>query len=250
MVIAYLTYDTCSLRACTLTCYSWYIAAVPHLHQTLICPTHSLQEDRNLRFLSLIKRKSLGLLPLVKTLWVIGDNIHHVAVSLWPPNWHILLPLFRFTNINQLRIDYPDIHNLLPWVQPRHKHFLPALRALALKEPKGSRREIIYFIGLFQHLQDLKLYDWADHRKELVGNSRLTPPFVPPLQGSLTVRRSTGVNHLRDMINLFGGLRFRHMNLFQVDGMQLLLSACAETLESVALDPTDPRGERLCPRSA
>jgi len=35
IIIAYLRYDTRSLRACTQTCHSWYIAAVPHLHHTL-----------------------------------------------------------------------------------------------------------------------------------------------------------------------------------------------------------------------
>ena len=52
---------------------------------------------------------------------------------------------------------------------------------------------------------------------------------------------------LKDVIDLFGGFRFCHMDLFQVDGMRLLLGACAKTLESVVLDPTDPRGERLSP---
>ena len=50
------------------------------------------------------------------------------------------------------------------------------------------------------------------------------------------------------MIQWFGGIRFRHMNLFSVNGMQLLLGACAEPLESVALSPIDPRGEQPYPK--
>ena len=36
IIIDYLTYDAHCLRACALTCYAWYIAAVPHLHHTLV----------------------------------------------------------------------------------------------------------------------------------------------------------------------------------------------------------------------
>ena len=55
----------------------------------------------------------------------------------------------------------------------------------------------------------------------------------------------TRVGILEDMIGLFGGLRFRGMDLFFVHGMRLLLDACAETLETLKLYPNDPRGEEL-----
>lgn len=248
-VVAYLTYDTCSLRACTLTCYLWYIAAAPHLHRALICPAHSLPQDRYTWPLPLIEREKLGLLPLVKTFWVRGDITHRVAFSPLPPSWHILLPLFRLTNINQLRIDYLDIPSFIPCIQLYPGHFLPTLRGLALTDPNGSCREIIYFIGLFQHLQDLKLYVWRIHREEPVGGPTLIPPFIPPLRGLLTIKGSAEVNLFKDMINLFGGLRFRHMDLFEVDTMRLLLDACAKTLESVVLDPTDSFGEQFSPEN-
>jgi len=38
--------------------------------------------------------------------------------------------------------------------------------------------------------------------------------------------RFTRVELLKDMIDLFGGLRFRHMNLCKVDGMRLLPGTC------------------------
>jgi hypothetical protein len=47
---------------------------------------------------------------------------------------------------------------------------------LSLSEPRGSRRQIIYFIGLFWHLEDLKLlYDTVNHWEEPVDNLTLTP---------------------------------------------------------------------------
>ena len=53
------------------------------------------------------------------------------------------------------------------------------------------------------------------------------------------------VDLLKDMIDLFGGIRFRHMVLYDVPWMRRLLDACAKTLESVVLNPTDPVGEQL-----
>ena len=44
---------------------------------------------------------------------------------------------------------------------------------------------------------------------------------------------------------LFGGLRFRYMDVFMVKCMRLLLGACADTLEGLRLYPTDPYGEEL-----
>ena len=242
IIIAYLIYDTCSLRACTQTCYSWYIAAVPHLHHTLICPTYAPSKGKYMWLLPLAKKSDLGLLPLVEALWVDGDR---APLSPWRLFHVLLVPLSPSISISKLRIDYLDIPRFLSWILWYSMQFLPTLRDLTLKEPKGSRREIIYFVGLFQHLQDLKLLYDRTGREEPGGDPTLIPPFVPPLRGLLTMRCSTGVELLRDMIDLFGGLRFRHMNLFQVDGTRLLLDACAKTLESVVLDPSDSRGEQL-----
>ena len=126
-------------------------------------------------------------------------------------------------------------------------YFLPTLQGLALEEPKGSRREIIYFIGLFRHLQDLKLLcGRTNNPEEPVGDLTLIPSLVPPLQGLLTAKRMQ-VGLLKDMIDLFEGFRFHHMDLLEVDVMLLLLDACAKTLESVVLDPSDLRGEQLPP---
>ena len=247
IIIAHLLYDMCSLRACTLTCYSWYIAAVPHLHHTLVVSTFSLAKERYIWPLPLIKKKRLGLLLLVKTLWIYGD-IYDVAFShsLWP-TFHNLLPYFPFTSVSQLRIDHLDIPSFLPRVRRSFMYFLPTLRGLALKEPKGSRREVIYFIGLFKHLHDLKhLHGYTNSPEGSAGDMTLVPSFVPPLRGLLTMRHPR-VGLLKDMIDLFGGFRFRHMDLFGVDGngTRLLLDAGAKTLESVMLHPSDPHSEQL-----
>ena len=46
------------------------------------------------------------------------------------------------------------------------------------------------------------------------------------------------VELLKDMISLFDGLRFYHMDLLGVDGEWLLLDACAGTLEPLRLYQT------------
>ena len=71
----------------------------------------------------------------------------------------------------------------------------------------------------------------------------LIPPFAPPLRGQLTMTSFTRMELLKDMIDLFGGLRFSYMDFCNVDGMRLLLDTCAKTLETFRLHPADPRGE-------
>lgn len=84
------------------------------------------------------------------------------------------------------------------------------------QEPKGSRRQIIYSIGLFQHPEDLKLlYDRAHDVEPLDGPSLGILPFVPPLRGLLMVTWFTRVSLLMDTIDLFGGITFRHMDLIE-----------------------------------
>ena len=79
MIIANLSYDIRSLRTCTLTCYSWYIAAVPHLHYNLFiddCWGQKFQWPYRLR-----RTHRLGLLPLIKTFGSVGPTATHFPQS-------------------------------------------------------------------------------------------------------------------------------------------------------------------------
>ena len=241
MIIGHLIYDARSLRTCSQTCYSWYIAAVPHIHRTLIARIGL--RNQKLRWPNPLRRMhALGLLPLVRALWVRGDDKY-----IFPPkrsNWRILRQSSTLTNDRQLAIEHLDIPSFMPRIRWCFGHFLSTVQQLALVEPKGSRRHIIYFIGLFQHLEDLALiYEGVGFREEPADDLTLIPPFVPPLRGSLMMWCLRDVGLLEDMVNLFGGIQFRHMMLFDVDGMQFLLKACAESLETLQLFPIDPRGE-------
>jgi len=248
MIIAHLVYDTNSLRTCTMTCYSWYLAAVPHLHNILITHTNSL--DRKFRWPNPLRHMhALGLFPLVEILWVHRDygndsnNNGNLVFSSKQFNHRILRQTSALVNVQRLMVDNLDISSFMPRIQQYFKNFLPTVRELVLAEPKGTRRQITYFVGLFQHLEDLEIHYGVDFSGEPVDNLMLIPPFAPPLRGWLRLSHLTGVGLLEDMIYLYGGLRFSYMALCNVEGTKLLLEACAETLKELELYPTDPRGE-------
>jgi len=249
MIIVHLFYNKPSLHACSLTCYSWYIAAVPHLHHTLVIGTDNPFDRRSRWPNSLLHKHMLGLLPFVEKLHILT----HVAYDIGEitPKMFSRRTLHKFsglTNVRELGIDFLDISGFMPRLQQYFGHFLPTVRSLALRSPRGSHRQIIYFVGLFQHLQDLKLifnssFGFTSKDEAPVGDLTLIPPFVPPLRGRLTMTLSRTLELLEDMIGLFGGIRFRSMDLFDVNGARLLLNACAETLETLQLHQNDPRGE-------
>lgn len=191
---------------------------------------------------------ALGLLPLVKTLCVRNRIWSGTKFSLTLFNCRVLSQFSALTNLRELHICDLDIPSFMPGIKRYFGHFSPTVQSLHLKEPRGSRRQVIYFIGLFQNLQDLHLvYDEFYSHEQSIDDLDLTlvPPFVPPLQGFLMVWNSTKVGLLEDMIDLFGGIRFRRMLLFNVVGMPLLLAASAKSLQTVVLYPSDPRSKQV-----
>ena len=267
MITAYLACDIRSLRACTMTCRTWYIAATPHLYHTLAIRTNPWYEKSRWPA-RLWLMDYHGLLPSVRRFLICGCYDHNVKLSPMLLSWCTLVPVVSFTSLQELEIEYLDIPSFVPTIRWAERYILPtarfltlvkpeeswedicilpALRSLILREPKGSCRQIIYFIGLFQHLEDLELM-CVTVEPEQADDAVFVPLFTPPLRGRLTAEHITRVDLLKDMINLFGGVRFRYMRLLKVDGMELLLDACAETLEDVVLDPTDFRGEQLLPK--
>ena len=161
MIVAYLIYEKPSLIACSLTCRSWYIAVVPHLHHTFIAPIgHLFQRQEYMWPRPLLCKHKLGLLPLVKAFCIGTDGIDSVKLSPELFNRRILRQICLLTNVQQLGINYLDIPSFIPRIRQYFGHFLPTVRTLSLREPRGSRRQVIFFIGLFQHLENLKLiYD-------------------------------------------------------------------------------------------
>jgi len=191
------------------------------------------------------KSYQLGLLPLIKRFRIRLRHDDEFTPELLG-NKHTLRYFSVLTNIQELGIDNLQVSSFMPNIRQCFGHFSPTLRFLALKEPRGSCRQILYFIGLFPNLQDLKLnYPLPKDEQESTADATLVPLSIPPLQGQLTLTCFTRESLMKDMMGFFGGLRFCHMDLFKVKCVQLLLDACAETLETLRLYPTDVYGEEF-----
>ena len=231
-----------------MTCHSWYIATVSHLH-------HSLTTDDKPPYFGgpkgnswpgpLQKSYELGLLPLVKRFRIrLQGSDHPTTFASDRLDKRTLRYFSALTNLQELGIDYLQIPNFMPNIQQCFGHLAPTLRLLALGEPSGSCRQILYFISLFPNLQDLKLhYPYRKVVQESVADAALVPLSIPPLRGRLILTYFTREDLVKDIITFFGGLRFRYMDLFRVKCTRLLLDACAETLETLKVYATDPYGE-------
>jgi len=258
MIIAHLIYDTRSLLACSMTDRSWYMAAVPHLHHTLVTHTRP-NPPRNSKLgqewpKPLVRMHKLGLLPFVEKLHIYEDK--QDVNRLLPSMFHraLLRQYSAMSSLRELAIDDLNIGKFIPKLRRCFGHFSPTLRSLALREPEGSCRQIVYFIGFFQHLDDLKLLfknsatSVHNSQEELIDYLTPIPRFTPPLRGQLMMRYSRELELLNLMIDLFGGLRFQSMDLYYVDWTwtRALLDACAGTLETLRLFQS---GKQLPPRN-
>ena len=244
IIFGHLIYDTRSLLACSLTCYSWYIASFLHLHHTFVTRPGSCFKNPELAWPKPLQKASkLGLLPFVKKVLVKNTIPSRKAFSRKRFNPRVLCQFSALTNVRELELSYLDVPSFMPCIQRFFGHFTPTVRSLTLVSPIASRRQIVFFIGLFQHLDDLVFRgEPGSQWGELPDDCTLIPPFAPPLQGRLEVS-CVGAQLLKDMDHLLGGIRFRDIAIFNVAGTRFLLSACAKTLETLQLHPTDPRGK-------
>ena len=224
MIIARLIYDTHSLQA-------WYTASVHHLHHTLVIqPRWWAHESINEWPKPLQNASELGLLPLVKSFKLLGIHYRSPEFSSNYFNRRIIRQFAALTNVQGLAIDGLDVPSFMPMVQRYFGHFLPAVCSLALRDPIGSRRQILYFIGLFEHLENLTLISLilTSRERELADDLTLVPPFAPPLRGRLVIHSFARVGFLEDTIRLFGGIRFRYMDLLEGHQEIYKYADCAE----------------------
>ena len=109
MIIAHLIYETNDLLACSLTCYSWHTATVPHLHHTLIAQTHPRYAKKPMWHKALQNMHRLGLLPLVNKFQVHGGYTpDFVRFSPQQFNYRTLRCFSSTTNVRELGIDSLD----------------------------------------------------------------------------------------------------------------------------------------------
>ena len=237
MIIAHLMHDTRDLLACSLTSRSWYIAAVPQLRLTLTIPINRPYEETEWSE-PLRTGFKLGLLPFVTRVFIVwntwgvfsSEKFHH----------RIRQEFSTLANVQELSIDNLGLPSFMPRIQEYFGQFPPTLQSLTLRKPVGTCRQLVFFIGLFPHLEDLELHDYLPNP---VGDPTLVPPSVPSLRGRLTASNFHGGDLARTIVDLLGGLRFRHTDLSNVAGTQFLLYGCGNALETLKLQATDICGE-------
>ena len=234
-IIAHVQLDTQTLKACSRTCRSWYIAALPHLHHTL---TLRRKEWDHGGLIPLQKLSKMRLLPFVRRLWISHCYVHP---SLPPEifNARCLYYFSALTNIQELGLDSLDLHLFIPQAELYFGPFMPRLRSLALMSPSGHNHLILYLLGLFPNLDNFKLVNNQVNQswEPTLAGPAPVPHSAPLMRGRLTLTWFSGEDFLRDLSKSSGGLRFRYMDLLGVDGSRFLLGICAETLETLRIHP-------------
>ena len=182
IIVGHLIYGIPSLIACSLTCYSWYIASFPHLHHIFVTrPGICFWGPKFAWPRPLQKAGNLGLLPFVKKFSVESSLPSPEAFSRKHLNPAVLRQFSTLTNVQEPALSHLDIPSFMPRVQQFFGHFVPSVRFLTLAFPVGSPRQILFFIGSFQHLDDPTLYGYEPGCQQagLPDGSALVPPFAP-----------------------------------------------------------------------
>ena len=234
MIIAHLTHDLATLKAYSLTCRSWYIAVVPHLHHTLTFKRNGANVARD-KLRPLSDLHELDLIPLIKEIRI--KQLHGTPPWLVPHAFsHRDLQYFSaFTNVHTLKLQNLEIHRFFPGIERYFEHFSPTLRSIVLSEPRCTPLQLSHFLSFFKNLDDIEIWRISTIvPSTAVPDTELVPPPMPKLRGKLTLYEFYMVETWTHLLASCGGLRFHYMNLRNVTGCgPVLLEACAETLETL-----------------
>ena len=229
--------DLGTLKACSLTCRSWYLAAVPRIHHTLIL-TEGRPDKRHDKLKPLSKLHKLGLAPLVKQIRVRQrGSPWFTPKALSRRDLHYFSP---FTNVRTLSLESLDISRFTPDMERHFKHFSPTLRSIVLRHPCCTPRQLSYFLSFFSNLDDIGIMGESKHQPHTTFDTELVPFFAQGLQGQLVLNNCRWTKTWTHLITSCGGLRFRYMDLYKVGTCApILFEACAETLETLRIHPKD-----------
>jgi hypothetical protein len=249
VIVADLGDDILTLKGFSLTCYSWYIAAVPHLHRTVTLEDRPVDVNRA-ELKPLAKLHKMELLPFTKKL-VVRSSTFEPWLSPRKFDRQTLRCFSALTNVQKLRIERFDLSKFIPDLERYFGHFTQTIRSISLTISSGTQMELLCFLGLFPKLDDIEIEYYPttkpDSSTPNPGFELAVPFSVPSLRGQLKLTHFTSETVFRDMITLFGGLRFRYMDLFSVEGSRLLLEACADTLQTVRVYPSVPNSTETIP---
>ena len=239
MTIAYLTDNLDTLKVCSLICRSWYIVVVPRIHHALILGDERPDKRRD-KLKPLSKLHGLGLTPLINEITVRQSlNSHWFVPQAF--GRRDLRHFSAFTNVRTLKLEHLDIPRFMPGIERYFEQFSSALRSITLWGPCCTPRQLSYFLSLFSNLEDI--YIWrgsTPNPNPTISDAELVPPSAPELRGELRLYGSHWAETWTHLITSCGGPRFRYMNLRKAgDCAPILFEACAETLETLRIYPTD-----------
>jgi hypothetical protein len=234
MIVAHIT-DLDDLKEFSLTCRSWYIAAVPHLHHTITLkeemPLTTRGEPKPFSHL-LSQLHRLGLIPLVKEVRVVQRHDKWFTPRLF--SRHDLHYFSAFASVHTLRLENLDISLFIPGFERYFGHFSPTLRSIAFFNAACPPRQLSHFLSLFPNLDDITIYGSTPPPDPTIPETELVPLSTPRLRGRLVAYNFQSVETWTRLITVGGGLRFHHMELWKVGGcVPVLFEACAETLETL-----------------
>lgn len=246
MIIALLTLDIGDLKACSLTCHSWYIAAAPHLHHTLTLKGNRPDVNRG-KLKPLSELHELGLIPLVKELRV--EQEYHLGGWFAPQAFgHNDLRYFStFTNVHTLKLQRVEIYRFIPVTKCYFGFLSPTLRSITLYNPNCTPRQLSHFLSIFLNLENIEIERTDTSVPDTtVPDTELSTFPVPRLRGRLALRDFRWAETWTDLIVSCGGLRFRYIDLrANVTCAPTLLEACAGTLETLRFHATDNTYSKL-----
>ena len=137
-------------------------------------------------------------------------------------------------NLQELAIVGMDFSRFPSGTEKYFGHFSPTLRSITLRHLKGSPGQLVDFLGLFPKLDDINIVHY------FAAEAPETPrtPVQGSLRGKLALSSCSSVRNLfEEIITTFGGMRFISLDLDNVPGTQLILDACAGTLQTLRLNP-------------
>jgi len=231
-ITAHLTRNLDTLKACSLICRTWYLAAVPHLHRTLILS--DVKPDKShAKLKPLSKLHELDLTTFVKEIQVLqGSNEHWFIPQAFGPN--DLSHFSAFANVESLVLRNMDISRFIPDIQRYFEHFAPMLQSITLHTPYCTPRQLSYFLSLFSNLDNIYINFPERPFRTSILSTEFVPFSSPKLRGRLELSGFHWVETWTDLITSCGGLRFRHADLHHPTGCApVLLEACAKTVETL-----------------
>ena len=239
-IISHLIYDTPSLKACAMTCFAWYNEATLHLHHTLTLRQHHGEITRR-RLNPLHELDKLDLLRFIKKIRFQSYTSHPFRVPWVTPaifdsrGLHYCSALVGLQGLTIEDLDFALFGG--GEIGKYFGHFPPTLRSITLKHPRGSHRRLLDFLALFPGLDDIEIVHYRAGPEE---NSKPNIPHSPipgPLRGKLTLDDLAAEGLFGSLFIASGGARFISMDLNDVLEVQVLLEACAETLQTLRLYP-------------